>query len=170
MAGAVRNRRAIERQGLVGGVGSREFDKTVAGITDYEVRIVTQSQDMALTSAHEDVARYLPRVLVSNDLDIHGLSGRRQENALDEVLVHPGFQFAHPIEVNKSLFQHACGRQESTYQRVVFGESGEAPPAGGGTAPMSLAGGVPLAKGFWFGAGPPLAGTPAKGALCSILN
>lgn len=35
---------------------------------------------------------------------------------------------------------------------------------------MSPAGGVPLVKGIWFGAGPPLAGTPEKGALCSIFN
>lgn len=110
----------------------------------------------------------LPRVLIANDLYIHVLACGRDENALDEVLVHPGFEFAHPEQVSR---QSRCfeDRQGSTHQRVVFGESVGLPPEGGGTEPMSPAGGVPLEYDIWLGAGPPLAGPPLKGVLCSMM-
>lgn len=41
----------------------------------------------------------VPRVAITDDLHIHSLSGDSGEHVLDEVLIHPGLQFAHPIKV-----------------------------------------------------------------------
>ena len=42
------------------------------------------------------VVENLPRVLVADDLDIDSLAGRGEEDALDEILVHPRLKLTHP--------------------------------------------------------------------------
>jgi hypothetical protein len=90
---------------------------------------------------------------------------RRQEDALDEVLIHPRFELTHPtvISIIASVIRVA------TYQRVVLGESGPA-PGGGATEPMSGAGGVPLEKAIGPEGAPLLAGTPEKPGFMSMMG
>jgi len=69
LAGAVGNRVAIKTQGLGGCIGGGELDEAVASVS---------------------------RVLVADDLDINSLASSREEDALNEVLIHPRFELSHP--------------------------------------------------------------------------
>jgi len=69
LAGAVGNRVAVKTQGLGGSVRRGKLDEAVASIS---------------------------RVLVADDLDINSLASCREEDALDKVLIHPGFELSHP--------------------------------------------------------------------------
>ncbi len=83
----------------------------------------------------------LPGVLIADDLDVDSLAGGGEENTLDEVLVHPRLKLTHPFAPLVTGDKYPGG---NTNQRVVLGCSG--PPGGGGTADMSVAGGVPFGK------------------------
>jgi len=50
----------------------------------------------------------LPRVLVANNLDVDRLVGAGTEHTLNEVLIHPRFEFTHPIG-QKSKYA-GCGK------------------------------------------------------------
>jgi hypothetical protein len=68
-ASAVGDCGAVHAKGLGSRLRALELDETVAGVT---------------------------RVLVADDLNVHIFMSRRQEDALDEVLVHPRFELTHP--------------------------------------------------------------------------
>ena len=51
---------------------------------------------MARENLRREIDKHLPRVTVTNDLDLNALSQDSLENILNEVLVHPAFHFAHP--------------------------------------------------------------------------
>jgi len=66
----------------------------------------------------------LPRVTVTNDLDIDVLRSNVQPDALDEVLVHPGFKLAHPgSNVRRGHYDNVIStrRKRTTYHNVREG-------------------------------------------------
>jgi hypothetical protein len=68
-ASTVRDCRAVHAKGLGSSLRALELDEAVAGVT---------------------------RILVADDLNVHIFMSRRQEDALDEVLIHPRFKLTHP--------------------------------------------------------------------------
>jgi hypothetical protein len=72
-ASTVRDCRAVHAKGLGSSLRALELDEAVAGVT---------------------------RILVADDLNVHIFMSRRQEDALDEVLIHPRFKLTHPITVS----------------------------------------------------------------------
>lgn len=95
---AVGHRGSIKAQCLGRSIGGGEFDKTVTGIT---------------------------RVLVTDHLDIDSLTSSRKEDTLDEVLVHPRLELAHP-EGRLRLVDAATRRgRNSSHVRGGGGSVGE---------------------------------------------
>jgi len=92
----VGNGGAVQGEGLAGSLRRGELDEAVSGIA---------------------------RRLVADDLDVDRLSGGGEEDALDEVLIHPGLELAHPesvlIRVLLVRGLHTAGNLSGT---IVAGE------------------------------------------------
>jgi len=69
LAGGVWDGSVVEAKGLGSGIRGLELDEAVSSVA---------------------------RILVADDLDIDSFTGSRQEDALNEVLVHPRLKFTHP--------------------------------------------------------------------------
>jgi len=89
LARAVGNRCAVKTKCLGSSFRGGEFNEAVAGVA---------------------------RVLVANHVDVDSLSGSRQKNALNEILVHPRLQLSHP-ESGLGLFGATRRRGHSGHVR-----------------------------------------------------
>lgn len=91
---AVGHRGSIKTQCLGRSIGGGELDKTVTGITSMDRSRLAESPQVHVPRdlSFQDI----PRVLVTDHLDIDSLASSRKEDTLDEVFVHPRLELAHP--------------------------------------------------------------------------